>query len=237
MQMNENEYNSFRAGIKACLPTVLGYLGIGFAAGVIGKSIGLSLFAIFLMSTFIYAGSAQFIICGLIAIHSPISAIIFTTFLVNLRHFLMSMSVAPHFSQASLRSSIGIGSLLTDESYGVLVNALNKGAKVGVPWLHGLNLTAYLVWIAATVLGGALGNFLPDPQRLGLDFALTAMFIGLFVLQAELPFKKQMKKTVSIILAVCLVLYLAMAVFSPEISVMIATLIGCGVGMVVPDNE
>ncbi|MGK0551711.1 AzlC family ABC transporter permease [Enterococcus faecalis] len=231
------EYQTFKAGVKACLPTVFGYLGIGFAAGVIGKSIGLSVLEIFLMSTFIYAGGAQFIICGLIAIHSPISAIIFTTFLVNLRHLLMSMSVATYFEKHSLLLSIGIGTLLTDEAYGVLVNALQRKQKVKVAWTYGLNVTAYLAWITATVIGGGLGAFLPQPQRLGLDFALLAMFIGLFVLQAELPFKKQLKKTSWIILVVCLTLYVGMRVLTPEVSVMVATLVGCSVGMVVPDDE
>lgn len=235
--MTDIGYSSFKEGVKACIPTVLGYVGIGLAAGVISKSIGLTLLEIILMSVFIYAGSAQFIICGMIALHSPVSAIVFTIFLVNLRHFLMSMSVAPDFKEAPLFSSIAVGSLLTDESYGVLVTALNQGKKVSLQWTHGLNLTAYFVWISATVLGGLLGDWLPEPESLGLDFALLAMFIGLFVLQVDLPIKKQAKKTVSVLLSVCLSLYLSMGYFSPEISVIIATILGCVVGMVVPDHE
>ncbi|KFN90370.1 branched-chain amino acid transport protein [Tetragenococcus muriaticus PMC-11-5] len=124
--MKEVKYETFAEGIKACVPTILGYLGIGFALGVVGKGVGLSVFAIFLMSAIVYAGSAQFIICGLIAIQAPITSIIATVFLVNLRHFLMSLSVAPYFRQSSLLENIGIGTLLTDESYGVLTMALKK---------------------------------------------------------------------------------------------------------------
>lgn len=68
--MEEVKYETFAEGVKACVPTILGYLGIGFALGVVGKGVGLSVFAIFLMSIIVYAGSAQFIICGLIAIQA-----------------------------------------------------------------------------------------------------------------------------------------------------------------------
>lgn len=100
--MEGKDYTTFKEGVNACVPTILGYAGIGLAAGVVGKSVGLSILEIGLMSIFIYAGSAQFIICGMLALHSPVSAIIFTTFLVNLRHFLMSMSVAPYFKRILL---------------------------------------------------------------------------------------------------------------------------------------
>ncbi len=178
--MEEVKYETFVDGMKACVPTILGYLGIGFALGVVGKGVGLSVFAIFLMSVIVYAGSAQFIICGLIAIQAPITSIIATVFLVNLRHFLMSLSVAPYFRQASLLENVGIGTLLTDESYGVLTMALKRMGKVSVAWTNGLNICAYLTWIVATVLGGLLGNFIPEPEIFGLDFALVAMFLGLF---------------------------------------------------------
>jgi 4-azaleucine resistance transporter AzlC len=223
---------TFREGVEACLPTVLGYLGIGLAAGVVGKGVGLSIFSILMMSVFIYAGSAQFIICGMIAIQAPVASIVFTAFLVNLRHFLMSMSVAPHFRSANLLESIGIGTLLTDESYGVLTTVLAKKQPVTVPWMNGLNIMAYLTWIAATVLGGLIGEYIPSPERFGLDFALIAMFIGLFVLQVDLPIRKRTRQTIIVLISVCVSLYLLMSVLSPELSVLIATLIGCLVGVV-----
>lgn len=229
--MESTTYQTFRQGVAACLPTVLGYVGIGIACGVVGKSVGLAVWQIAMMSILIYAGSAQFIICGMIALQAPVSAIIFTTFLVNLRHFLMSMSVAPYFRSLPLKEGIAIGTLLTDESYGVLVLPLAAREKIAFPWVQGLNFTAYLAWICATILGGLLGNWLPDPHLLGLDFALTGMFIGLLVLQAT-PALKQQPKVMWVMASVALSLYGFMYWFSPEMSVILATLIGCGVGVV-----
>lgn len=230
--MEVKNYATFKEGVNACVPTILGYVGIGIAAGVVGKSVGLSILEIALMSILVYAGSAQFIICGMLALHSPISAIIFTTFLVNLRHFLMSMSVAPYFKKEPLITSVGIGTLLTDESYGVLMTALSNERPVTSAWTHGLNITAYLTWILSTVVGGLLGNWIPDPHMLGLDFALVAMFAGLFILQVDYPLRKQTKETIIVIGTVCLSLYFFMGIFTPEVSVMLATLLGCTVGVV-----
>lgn len=229
------QMNTFKQGVEACVPTILGYAGIGIAAGVVGKSVGLSIFEIALMSLLIYAGSAQFIICGMFAISAPISAIIFTTFLVNLRHFLMSMSIAPYFKQESLLTNIGIGSLLTDESYSVLT--MNLSQKPSVKATYGLNLTAYISWILATIVGSILGKWLPDPEVFGLDFTLVAMFIGLFVLQLDATMKTTGYRILFLISIVALVVYLLMSIFSAEVAVLFATLLGCTVGVMIHDDQ
>jgi len=196
-------YDRFEDGVIACIPTILGYLGIGFAMGVVGKGIGLSITEIIIMSIIVYAGSAQFIICALLAI-----------------------------KQTPFLSAIGIGSLLTDESYGVLTTALQQNKPVTAKWTHGLNVMAYLSWIVATFLGGLLGSFIPDPELLGLDFALVAMFIGLFLFQVERPLKKKTKQTLMILATVIGTLVVCMAWTTAEVAVIIATLAGCLVGTV-----
>ena len=230
--LQKEQYISFSDGIRACIPTVLGYIGIGFAMGVVGKGVDLSILEILIMSIVVYAGSAQFIICGLLAIQAPISTIIITVFLVNLRHFLMSLSVASAFREASLWKNIGIGTLLTDESYGVLATALQNGMKPTVAWTNGLNLLAYASWIFATVLGALLGSFIPKPETFGLDFALTAMFLGLFLFQVERPLKRRPKPILLVLGSVVVSLYLGMWWTTPEVAVIVATLIGCFVGVV-----
>ncbi|MGX7197103.1 AzlC family ABC transporter permease [Enterococcus olivae] len=234
--MQEEKYESFLDGVKACVPTILGYAGIGFAMGVVGKGVGLSILEVLFMSVFVYAGSAQFIICGLLAIQAPISSIIVTVFLVNLRHLLMSLSVAPAFRQYSMLGNIGIGTLLTDESYGVLTTALQNKKQPTLSWMNGLNVLAYLSWIVATVLGAMLGEFIPDPELFGLDFALVAMFLGLFLFQIERPLKKRTKQTLIVLASVMVSLYVGMWWTTPEVAVIAATLIGCLVG-VVTHNE
>ena len=102
--------------------------------------------------------------------------------------------------------------------------------------MHGLNITAYLVWILSTVIGALLGNFIPDPTIFGFDFALTAMFLGLFLFQVQLPLKRQRNKTITILAVTSVVLFLLMRFVSAEFAVILATLSGCFVGVLIKDE-
>ncbi|WP_244168454.1 AzlC family ABC transporter permease [Gilliamella mensalis] len=222
---------TFKDGIYACIPTLLGYIGIGIAAGVVGKSANLSVFEVTLLAIIVYAGAAQFIIAGLMMVATPISAIIFTVFLVNSRHFLMSMATAPAFRKFSLFNNIGIGSLLTDESFAVAMNAITNKVPVNAAWMHGLNLTAYITWILSCLLGALIGEWLPDPTRFGLDYALVAMFIGLLYLQLIGDKSKRLKNRLVAMLTVVVMLILLMRFVSPEMAILISTFGGCFIGM------
>lgn len=173
----------FVQGVKDCLPTVLGYLSIGFAAGVIGRTSGLSILEIVCMSVFVYAGSAQFIMSGMIMAGSTGMAVVLTVFLVNLRHLLMSAALAPYFRHLPMWKNAVLGAQLTDETFGVAVTRLERDGKGSGWWMLGLNMTAQANWVLATVIGALFGQWIDDPHEYGLDFALPGMFIGLLVLQ------------------------------------------------------
>ena len=173
----------FWQGVKDALPTALGYISIGLACGVVASPY-LSPLEMALMSVLVYAGAAQFAMISLIAAHSSILNMALTVCLINLRNMLMSLHTSSDFKDASLAHTIGIGSLLTDESYGVYLSEKLKTDTITVPWMHGNNLVGYVAWISATVIGTALGSLLPDPKAFGLDFALVAMFIGIFARNA-----------------------------------------------------
>ena len=222
---------TFKDGVYACIPTLLGYIGIGIAAGVVGKSAHLSVLEITLLAVIIYAGASQFIVSGLMLVATPISAIIFTVFLVNSRHFLMSMATAPTFRKYSLLNNIGIGSLLTDESFAVAMNAIANKEPINAAWMHGLNLTAYITWILSCFIGALIGEWLPDPTKFGLDYALVAMFIGLLYLQLISDKTKRLRNRVIAMLTVTVLLVLLLRFISSEMAILISTFAGCFMGV------
>ncbi|MCT6866763.1 AzlC family ABC transporter permease [Gilliamella apicola] len=222
---------TFKDGVYACIPTLLGYIGIGIAAGVVGKSAHLSVLEITLLAVIIYAGASQFIVSGLMLVATPISAIIFTVFLVNSRHFLMSMATAPTFRKYSLLNNIGIGSLLTDESFAVAMNAIANKEPINAAWMHGLNLTAYITWILSCFIGALIGEWLPDPTKFGLDYALVAMFIGLLYLQLIGDKTKRLTNRVIAMLTVSVLLVLLLRFISSEMAILISTFAGCFMGV------
>ncbi|WP_110927958.1 AzlC family ABC transporter permease [Bacillus massiliglaciei] len=225
-----DEKDTFWSGAKDCVPTLLGYLSIGFAAGVVEKTSGLTMLEIALMSLLLYAGSGQFIAAGMIAASHPVSAIIFTIFFVNSRHFLLSAAISPYFKGQSFRKNLLTGALLTDETFGVSIHHARQRKYLNFKWMLGLNVTAYLNWFLATLAGGFFGNWIPEPEKYGLDFALPAMFIGLLILQIM----SGKEYFINILVAVCAVLtvILSSMMFSGEAGVILATLAASTLGMV-----
>ncbi len=171
-------YDNFVIGIKKSVPVVLGYIPIGMAFGILANQQGLSIFEILLMSSMVYAGASQFIATAMIASGVNAASIIFTVFLINLRHMLMSASLSPYFRKASslIQAIISFG--LTDETYAVDITHLKESAP-SASFFVGLHTVCYATWVISTVVGGMLGNMIPDPTRWGMDYALSAMFIAL----------------------------------------------------------
>ena len=78
--------HAFREGLRDAIPTALGYASIGLACGVVSVNSGISAVEMGLMSLFVYAGSAQFVICAMILAGAPLLSIAVTVFFVNLRN-------------------------------------------------------------------------------------------------------------------------------------------------------
>lgn len=227
----KTELNNFLEGVKACIPTLLGYLSIGFAAGVVERTAGLSMLEIALMSLLLYAGSAQFIAAAMIMTNAPIPAIVFTIFFVNLRHLLMSAALSPYFRNLSPGKNTLIGALLTDETFGVAMTQAAHQKQIDEKWMHGLNITAYLNWFVANMAGAYFGNWITEPEQFGLDFALPAMFIGLLIIQL-IERKKYILDLIVLASAVIVAVVFSMY-FSPSMGIIVAIIVGATIGLVV----
>ncbi|NQL61567.1 AzlC family ABC transporter permease [Streptococcus suis] len=225
---------NFRSGMEAALPTVLGYASIGFACGVVSVNSGITAVEMGLMSLLVYAGSAQFVMCAMILAGAPFLSIAVTVFFVNIRLFLMSLHTTTIFQGNSLGSNILIGSLLTDESYAVLLRKHVEEKQIAPSWMYGNNLASYASWFVFTVLGNVLGGLIANPEALGLDFALIAMFVGIFSGQLEAMARQLPMKKIGLILLSVLLVYVGLAsLVSSYLAVLLATLVGCTVGVMV----
>ncbi|MFJ8257156.1 AzlC family ABC transporter permease [Peribacillus asahii] len=229
---SEEDLPTFFQGVKDCIPTLIGYISIGIAMGIVGASSNLTILEVTLLSALVYAGASQFIICALLVSGSPISVIVFTTFIVNLRNFLLSMTLAPHFTTYSLLKNIGIGTLVTDESFGVAINKIARREMINAQWMNGLNVTAYIFWILSCALGAIFGKWISNPEVFGLDFSLTAMFLALLVLQLQHIKNNKLKLYLSLIFYV-VILMLILCMFVPSyIAIILSTIIVATIGVV-----
>lgn len=158
---------------------VLGYLGIGLAAGVVERAAGFSYAEVLLISTVLYAGSAQFVVTGMLSAATPAPAIVLTVFFLNLRHLLLSAALAPALRAVPAWKNALLGLQLTDETFVVAANR----AVLSPAWMAGLNLAAWTTWAVANLAGAALSGVAGNTRALG--FALPCMFAGLLVLQLK----------------------------------------------------
>lgn len=211
-------------GVRAALPIVFGYIPIGIAYGVVAAQAGLSTAEVVAMSLIVFAGSSQFIAAGMIGAGVGAWPIVVTTFLVNLRHMLMSASLAVPFRSIPRALQAVLAYWITDESFVVSSTAL-AAREATTAYVAGLEITAYLAWAASSLAGAALGSLVSGIANLGIDYALPAMFIALLVMQ--------IKGRTSIIVGVLAgALSLALALYVPgNANVIVATIVAATVGV------
>ena len=171
----------FRDGVIASWPICFGYIPIGLALGVLASQANIPVWAVAMMSVMVFAGSAQFICVAMIAAGASIWSIVFTTFIVNLRHFLMSSAVAVHLNGLRRRFLSMFAYGITDESFAVNMTHFRKGNWDPMRAIT-VNQIANGAWVLSTITGTLLGQFIPT-GAFGTDYALTAMFLALLLFQ------------------------------------------------------
>ena len=171
----------FIAGAKAITPLVIGAIPLGLIFGTLASSSGLSFSGAIAMSALVFAGSAQFIALGLLATGTALPIIILTTFVVNLRHLLYSLTLVPRVRHLSSVWKLVIGFWLTDEVFAVVINRYRKGDRSKHKhWYYlGAALFMYTNWQICTLVGLTFGHFIPNATGRGLDFAMSVTFIGM----------------------------------------------------------
>jgi 4-azaleucine resistance transporter AzlC len=170
-------------GATAAWPICLGYIPVGLALGVLAQQADIPVWAVGLMSVLIFAGSAQFIGVAMLAAGASTFSIILTTFVVNMRHVLMSSALAVYLHGVNRWFLTLFAYGITDESFAVNMTRFRKGQWNRWNALI-VNHLSNLVWVLSTVIGALVGQFIPQ-GAFGIDYALPGMFICLLVYQLQ----------------------------------------------------
>ncbi len=176
----------FGRGARIALPVMLGYLPVAFAFGVLADKADLSAMQAAMMSLFVYAGSAQLIAVDMLFAGLGVPSIIVTTFVVNLRHLLMSAALTPHLARWPAPRQAAFAAGLTDETFALHIGRFPT-AGVDKGEIFGVNVTAHIVWVLGSLGGAMLGGGIGDVRPLGLDYALPAMFLALLLPHCRIP--------------------------------------------------
>lgn len=163
------------------LPVLAGYVVLGIGFGILLKKAGYGALWSFVMGTFIYAGSMQFVGVGLIDGGASIITTIITTFMVNARHLFYSISMIDRYKGSGKYKPYMIFAL-TDETYSLLCDGKTPEGEDPNLYRFLVSFFNHVYWISGCVLGSLLGSVLPFSTA-GIEFSMTALFIASFTEQ------------------------------------------------------
>lgn len=228
--------DDFIKGVKKGFPIGLGYIPVSFTFGFMAVSGGLPVWLTLFISMSNLTSSGQFAGMNLILAGASYLEIAVTTFIINIRYTLMSLSLSQKLKPGietleRLIFSFGI----TDETFAV---ASMENSDISSHYMYGLISLPYIGWSAGTILGACATGILPDSLKGAMGIALYAMFTALII-----PPAKKSKPIVCIIAVsvtiTCLLKYIPVFKFvSSGFRIIISTFAGAGIGAVLfPDDS
>ncbi|MDO4356583.1 MAG: AzlC family ABC transporter permease [Clostridia bacterium] len=196
---------TIRTALVKSLPVMAGYIVLGFGFGILAQKNGYGPLWALAMSTFIYAGSMQYMTVSLLTSGASLISTALTTLMVNARHLFYGISMIDKYKGAGKYKPYMIYAL-SDETYS-LVCGDDFPEDVDYHLCCALiSLFDQLYWIAGSLLGAMLGAVLPFDTT-GIDFAMTALFVTVFV-QQWLSTKNHIPAVTGVVAAViCLLVF------------------------------
>ena len=160
-----------------------GYLVLGMGFGILLYDKGYSwLWAVF-MSVFIYAGSMQYVAVDLLSSGASILTTILMTIMINARHLFYGISMIEKYKDTKPYKPYLIFSL-TDETYS-LVCDVHVSEEIDIKkYYFFVSLFDQFYWVMGSLIGSLIGSAMIFDTR-GIDFAMTALFVVIFVEQWE----------------------------------------------------
>lgn len=164
------------------VPVMTGYLVLGIGFGIVLNTRGYGVLWSFLMSTFIYAGSMQFVTIDLLGAGASLITVALTTLMVNCRHLFYGISMVDKYKATGAAKPYLIFSL-TDETYSLVCSDREQMTDDERKKYYLLvSVFDQCYWISGSIIGSLLGMILPFNVD-GIDFALTALFMTVLVEQ------------------------------------------------------
>ncbi len=230
--MEKNTRNTrlkdFVYGFKSGIPIALGYIPVSFTFGLMAVSGGIPVWMAVFISISNLTSAGQFAGTNLIISTASFLEIALTTFVINIRYMLMSLSLTQRLEpKMSLGKRLLVGYGVTDEIFSV---ASMKEGKLTFPYLVGLIIGPVIGWTSGTALGAIISTALPENLSNAMGIALYSMFIAIVLPVA----KKSKEVTLIVVISVAIVcLFKYIPVFdgiSSGFRVIIATIIAAGLG-------
>jgi 4-azaleucine resistance transporter AzlC len=198
----------YLAGARAALPFALATFVLGISFGVLARSLGWGTLAPIVFSVIAFSGSAQFAVASVLGSGGGALPAIAAAVLLNARFGPMGVAVAPYLKGGPLRRAME-GQAVVDASWAL---ASRGEGRFDREFMIGATLPQVTAWIGGTIVGVLGGDFIGNPERLGLDVIFPAFFLTL--LAEELRSASRSARAVIVALTAA-VLALTLVPFAP----------------------
>ena len=173
----------FLQGIKDGMPICLGYFSVSMAFGLSVVLAGLPLWSAVLTSLTNVTSAGQFGGVNLMLEHAPFVEIFMTTIIINMRYFLMSLSVSQKVSsKMTMGQRLAVSFGITDEIFAV---SMQRKGELTAVYMAGLILMPVVGWTMGTLTGAVATSFMPKALSDAMGIALYGMFIAIIMPDAR----------------------------------------------------
>jgi 4-azaleucine resistance transporter AzlC len=169
-----------RSALTDIAPALVAAVPMGLLFGAVAVAKGMAPPEAALMSALVFAGGAQFAAIELWQHPPPLLALVVSTALINARHILMGLSLAPKLAALGPLQRLCGCAVMADENWALAERRASRQPLTPAYFL-GMGAVFWANWVFWSTIGAMLGPVLGDPRRFGADFAFVAIFIGLVV--------------------------------------------------------
>ncbi|MBO5982198.1 MAG: AzlC family ABC transporter permease [Clostridia bacterium] len=228
--MNTQNKALFLKGLKDGIPTALGYISVSFAFGITAVQSGLSPLAAVLISLTNLTSAGQLAGVPIIAECGSVIGLILSQLVINIRYFLMSISLSQKLDKSftmphRLITAFGV----TDENFGV---AVSQPGRLKPIYVYGLILCPFLGWTFGTLLGAVAGEILPDAVINALGIAIYGMFVAIVLPPAKREKGILIASLVAIAISLSLTYVPILSLVPSEFAIIIAAVLAASVAAV-----
>jgi predicted branched-subunit amino acid permease len=175
--------NQFVRGLQDGIPICLGYISVSIAFGMTAVLSGLPVWAAVLISVTNVTSAGQFAGTNLMIAGGSMAELALTTLIINIRYFLMSLSVSQKVEEKmKMQERLLISFGITDEIFAV---SMRHPRQLSTPYMAGLILTPVLGWTGGTLIGAVATSVMPETLSNALGIALYGMFIAIVIPPAK----------------------------------------------------
>jgi 4-azaleucine resistance transporter AzlC len=225
-----SDFKTIIQAIVATFPLSLAVVPWGVLCGSLAITVGLTPLQAQLMSLLIFAGAAQLAALTIIGAVGSLSSMFSSTFVISSRHLLYSAVFRDHVRKSSFGLRCSIAFFLTDEMFAVTCAYIVKNKKFSPVYALSSGITFYIVWNISTFAGIVAGQYIPNLEHFGLEFAIAATFIAIVI-----PSIKNRSTLVSVVSSGLSAIVLS--IFMKEYALITATFIGMFCGYLTKDKE